>query len=80
VMRFLPIAPVVYREALFLAQGGHLEQAELLWEQSVWSYPGDAQAHQFLADMAEKDPAHFSALLEFANQKEKEHASAVRHQ
>lgn len=80
VMRFLPIAPVVYREALFLAQGGHQAQAEQLWEQAVWSYPGDAQAHQFLADMAEKDPAHFSALLEFANQKEKEHASAVRHQ
>ena len=80
VMRFLPIAPVVYRQALFLAQGGHLAQAEQLWEQAIWSYPGNGQAHQFLTGLAEKDPAHFSALLEFANQKEKEHASAVRHQ
>ena len=80
VVRFLPIAPVVYRQAIFLAQGGHLAQAEQLWEQAVWSYPGDAKAHQFLTDLAEKDPAHFSALLEFADQKEKEHASAVRHQ
>jgi hypothetical protein len=80
VMHFLPIAPVVYRQALFLAQGGHLAQAELLWEQSVWSYPKDGQALQFLKGQAEKDPTHFSALLEFADQKEKEHASAVRHQ
>ena len=80
VVRYLPIAPVVYRQALFLAQDGQLAQAEQLWEQAVWSYPWDGEAHQFLADLAEKDPAHFSALLEFATQKEKEHARAVRHQ
>jgi len=80
VMRFLPIAPVVYRQAIFLAQGGRLAQAEQLWEQAIWSYPGDVMAHQFLVGMAGKDPAHFSTLLEFANQKEKEHASAVHHQ
>ena len=80
VVRYLPIAPVVYRQALFLAQDGQLVQAEQLWEQAVWSYPWDGEAHQFLADLAEKDPAHFSALLEFATQKEKEHARAVRHQ
>ncbi|MGA8862819.1 MAG: Wzy polymerase domain-containing protein [Gallionella sp.] len=80
VMRYLPIAPVVYRQALFLAQDGQLGKAEQLWEQAIWSYPGDGEAHRFLTDLAEKDPAHFSALLEFATQKEKEHARAVRHQ
>jgi hypothetical protein len=80
VMHFLPIAPVVYRQALFLAQDGQLAQAEQLMEQAIWSYPGNGEAHQFLESLAEKDPAHFSALLEFANQKEKEHARAVRHQ
>ncbi len=80
VVRYLPIAPVVYRQALFLAQDGQLARAEQLWEQAIWSYPGDSEAHRFLTDLAEKDPAHFSALLEFATQKEKEHARAVRHQ
>ncbi len=79
VMHFLPIEPVVYRQALFLAQGGQLAQAEQLWEQAIWSYPGSGDAHLLLVDLAEKDPAHFSALLEFADQKEKEHARAVRH-
>lgn len=79
VVHFLPIAPVVYRQALFLAQGGELAQAEQLWEQAIWSYPGNDDAHLLLVDLAEKDPAHFSALLEFADQKEKEHARAVRH-
>lgn len=80
VMHFLPIAPVVYRQAIFLAQGGQLPQAEQLWEQAIWSYPEDVVAHKILVDMAGQDPAHFSSLLEFANQKEKEHASAVHHQ
>ncbi len=80
VVRYLPIAPVVYRQALFLAQDGQLARAEQLWEQAIWSYPGDSEAHRFLTDLAEKDPAHFSALLEFATQKEKEHARAVRPQ
>jgi O-antigen ligase len=80
VMHFLPIAPVVYRQALFLAQDGQLAQAEQLFEQAIWSYPGNGEAHLLLEGLAQKDPAHFSALLEFAVQKEKEHARAVRHQ
>ena len=79
-MHFLPIAPVVYRQALFLAQDGQLAQAEQLLEQAIWSYPGNGDAHLLLESLAEKDPAHFSALLKFEDQKEKEHASAVRHQ
>jgi O-antigen ligase len=80
VMHFLPIATVVYRQAFFLAQDGQLEQAEQLMEQAIWSYPGDVDADNFLKSLAEKDPAHFSALLKFQVQKEKEHARAVRHQ
>jgi O-antigen ligase len=78
VMHFAPIAPVVYRQAFFLAQDGQLAQAKQLLEQAIWSYPGNVNAHQLLVSLAEKDPAHFSALLEFAAQKEQEHARAVR--
>lgn len=78
VMHFAPIAPVVYRQAFFLAQDGQLAQAKQLLEQAIWSYPGNGNAHQLLVSLAEKDPAHFSALLEFAAQKEQEHARAVR--
>jgi len=80
VMHFLPISPVVYRQAFFLAQDGQLAQAEQLLEQAIWSYPWNGDAHLLLVGLAEKDPAHFSALLEFAAQKEKEHARAVRYQ
>jgi len=80
VMHFLPIAPVVYRQAFFLAQDGQLAQAEQLMEQAIWSYPGNVEADKFLESLADKDPDHFSALLKFAVQKEKEHARAVRHQ
>jgi hypothetical protein len=47
-------------------------------EQAIWSYPGNIEAHQLLVSLAENDPAHFSALLEFAAQKEQEHTRAVR--
>jgi len=71
-MHFSPIAPVVYRQAFFLAQ------AKQLSEQAIWPYPGNGNAHQLPVSLAEKDPPRFSALLEFAAQKEQEHARAVR--
>lgn len=77
VMHFVPTAAVVYRQVLLLAQAGRQEQARILLEQAIWSYPDDANARRQLAALAEKDPAHFSALLEFALQKEQEHARAV---
>jgi hypothetical protein len=49
-------------------------------EQAIWSYPDNSDAHQLLLNLVEKDPAHFSALLEFALQKEQEHARAVHQQ
>jgi O-antigen ligase len=78
VMRFLPKSKMVYRQAYLLAQNDQLEQAKQLLEQAIWSYPGNGNAHQLLVRLAEKDHAHFSALLEFAAQKEQEHARAVR--
>jgi O-antigen ligase len=80
VMRFTPIAPVVYRQAFLLAQDGQLEPAKQLLDQAIWSYPGNKNARQQLLDLAEKDPARFSALLEFVNQKEQEHNRAVHQQ
>ena len=78
VMRFVPIAPVVYRQAFLLAQAGRHEQARTLLEQAIWSYPGDfVRAQQQLVRLVEKDPAHFSALLEFGIQKAQEYHHAV---
>jgi hypothetical protein len=79
-MRFMPIAPVVYRQAFLLAQAGKLEPARRVIEQAIWSYPSNAVEHQQLVKLAEKDPEHFSALLEFALRKEKEYARAVHNQ
>lgn len=80
VMHFAPIASVVYRQVFFLAQDGQLERAKQLMEQAIWSYPDDRNVQLSLEKLAEKDPAHFSALLEFALQKQQEHARAVHHQ
>jgi O-antigen ligase len=80
VMHFNPVALVVYRQAFFLAQDGQLGLAKQILEQAIWSYPANSDAQQLLQNLAEKDPARFSALLEFAFQKEQEHARAVRQQ
>ena len=78
VMRFAPIGAAAYRQALLLAQAGQQEQAKTILEQAIWSYPGGiAGARLQMAELAEKDPAHFSALLEFALQKEQEYRRAV---
>lgn len=79
VMRFVPTGKVVYRQALLLAQAGQQGEAKAILEQAIWSYPGNfADARRQIAELAEKDPAHFSALLEFALQKEQEYRRAVR--
>jgi len=81
VMRFMPIGAVTYRQAMLLAQDGQQEQARSMLEQAIWSYPnGFADARRQLATLAEKDSEHFSALLEFALQKEQEYRRAVHHQ
>ena len=81
VMRFAPTATVVYRQTLLLAQAGQQEQAESMMEKAIWSYPNEvAGARLQMAELAEKGSAHFSALLEFALQKEQEYRRAVHHQ
>jgi O-antigen ligase len=77
VMRFIPVAPVVYRQAFLLAQNNQADKARDMLEKAIWSYHGNAEAHQQLLSLAQKDPEHFSALLEFESQKEQEYASAI---
>jgi len=49
-------------------------------EQALWKYPAEFDAtRQRLTELAEKEPARYAALLEFALRKEQEYASAVRH-
>ncbi|MBI3222434.1 MAG: O-antigen ligase C-terminal domain-containing protein [Nitrosomonadales bacterium] len=80
VAHFAPIGLVVYRQVLLLAQSGRIEQAKILLVQALWSYPADFPGvRKQIAGLADKDPAHFSALLEFAIQKEQEYLHAVRH-
>jgi hypothetical protein len=77
-MRFVPIAPVVYRQAWLLALAGRLPAAKAQLKQALWSYPGDFKASLIeLQEMALKDPVHFSALLEFATQENEEYQRAV---
>lgn len=78
VMHFVPVGPVVYRQAWLLALSGRPDEAKIQLERAIWSYPGDfAAAHRELSSFALKDPAHFAALLEFAVQKNEEHQIAV---
>jgi len=76
-MRFVPIAPVVYRQAWLLALADRQEDAKGQLKQALWSYPNDFKASQVeLKEMAMKDPAHFSALLESATQEYEEYQRA----
>lgn len=80
VVHFVPIGTVTYRQSLLLAQAGRQDEARAVMEQAIWSYPAEfAKAREQLAGLAGKDPARFSALLEFALRKEQEYRSAVRH-
>lgn len=79
VMRFVPIASLVYREAWLLALAGKQSESQMQIERAIWSYPHEwAAAQKDLQSLAQKDPAHFAALLEFTLQKSKEIESAVR--
>ena len=80
IIRFIPTDAIAYKRAFFLAQNSQMEQAKQVLEQAIWSYPGYVIGHQQLAKLAEKDPAHFAALLEFALQKEQERKRAVHRQ
>ena len=78
VQHFVPIAPVEYHQALLLALSDEPEKAKMQMEQAIWAYPMDyPTASRELEDMARKDPARFSPLLEFATQKIEEYRSAA---
>ena len=81
VLHFVSTAAVAYRQALLLAQDGQLEQAKAMVVQALWSYPTNfGNGHKQMVELAEKDPAHFSALLEFALQKAQEYHRAIYRQ
>ncbi len=75
VMRFMPVAEPAYLQAYLLAQDGRMDQAKSAFEQAYWSYPYEDQKQ--LVKLADKDPAHFAALLKFAHQTEQEYAGAI---
>ncbi|MDZ4201692.1 MAG: Wzy polymerase domain-containing protein [Gallionella sp.] len=80
VLRFIPVGTVAYRQVFLLALDGQHESSKVLLEQAIWSYPGNfAGARKQMEVLAEKDPARFAALLEFALQKQQEYLRAVRH-
>lgn len=73
-MHFIPVDKVVYLQALLLAQNGETKPAQLQMERAIWSYPEEfANTERKLRDLVHKDPAHFSALLEFALRKNEEY-------
>jgi len=77
-VKFIPISSVVYRRAWLLALANRQDEARLQVERSIWSYPGDFPAQEKeLRVLAQKDPEHFSALLEFAIKKYEEYLHAV---
>ena len=79
VVRFLPTGPVAYREAYLMALSGEQAAAQLQIERSIWAFsnefPGEREK---LRSLAQKDPVHFAALLEFALKKYEEYQLAVR--
>jgi hypothetical protein len=76
--KFVPISTVVYRRAWLLALAGKQDEARLQVERAIWSYPADFPAHsKELVTLAQKEPAHFTALLEFAIKKNQEYLNAV---
>ena len=78
VMHFVPIRSAVYREVVLLALSGEQAAAQLQLERAIWAFPeGFPAALEQLRAFAQKDPAHFAALLEFAPKKYEERELAV---
>ncbi len=78
VMHYVPIGSEVYREALMMASAGEQAAAQLQLERAIWAFPeGFPAALEQLRSFAQKDPAHFAALLEFAPKKYEEYKLAV---
>ncbi len=77
-MHFIPVATLAYHQSLLLALSDKPEEAKAQMERAIWAYPGDyPTAYAELEGMARKEPARFSALLEFATQKYEEYRRAA---
>jgi O-antigen ligase len=77
-LSFIPIAPVVYHQVWLLALADRQTEAKALLEQAIWCYPAEYGSSKLeLDDLARKDPARFSPLLEFATQKYEEYRRAA---
>lgn len=77
-LRFVPVAPIVYHQAFFLAWLDRADEARTQLERAIWNYPADfARARADLDELVRKDPARFSPLLEFATQKYEEYRRAA---
>jgi hypothetical protein len=77
-LQFIPISPLVYHQPLLLTLSDRAEEARVQMEKAIWAYPADFQtARRELEDLASKDPARFSPLLEFATQKYEEYRRAA---
>ena len=81
VLHFVPLSMVAYRQVLLLAQNGKEREAQAALERAIWAYPGDfPQAQRQLRKLADRQPARFAALLEFATRKYEEYRRAAVHQ
>jgi len=77
-LHYIPVAPVVYHQALLLALSGRDIEAKDMIEKAIWAYPTDfANARKELGEMVRNEPARFTPLLEFATQKYEEYQRAA---
>ena len=77
-LSFIPVPPVAYHQAYLLALLGRPKEAKMQLERAIWAYSTDyPTVHAELERLARNDPAHFSALLEFATQKYEEYRRAA---
>lgn len=77
-LRFIPIGPITYHQAWLLMLSDRPEEARAQLRRAIWSYPDHyALARAELDELVLKDPARFSALLEFATQKYEEYRRAA---
>lgn len=77
-LQFIPVAPVVYHQALLLAWSDKMDEAKAQLERAIWAYPAEYPAAKAeLDEMVRKEPARFSALLEFATRKHEEYVRAA---
>ncbi len=67
VMRFAPIASIVYRQAVLLALAGEREAAERQFVRAASVYPGDLEtAIKIMREVAERHPAELTPLIKLA--------------